>query len=397
MPLPTRSPGRGISRPFKHAAMAAGLFLAGAVPAAALAATPFTLGVYIGNPNADDQAEEAQFDANYAAFVGAMNAQPFYYNVFIDYTQPVDAWVGNADWDAASRAASPVASHLQPVVALPMYSTAAGAPTPDQQFQAFAAGQYDSVLTSIVRNWVQTGGVTAQIYRVGWEMNLDGTPYYVGSDAQSQADWVAAFKHIHDVLKQAGVTYGATISIVWNPGATNYSDAHATKSLYPGDSYVDIVGIDIYGDMYPYSDGGDPPTYHDWDTGQEDTSLAQFIADPINRHHYWTWPAATEWSLNGSSGNAESFTMLTRFAIKHAKPIAIPETGAGNSNGGHDVVDDPTFPAWLSQKLKAAVKAGGSVAFVDIWDSNGGGNYEFSYGDDDKPHEQAAWRGKFGN
>ena len=395
--MPKPMPGAGGVCPLKSAAVAVGLLLARAGPAAAQAATPFPLGVYIGNPNIDSQSEEAQFDANYASFVGAMNAQPLYYNVFIDYTQPVDAWVSNAGWDAASRAASPVASKLQPVIALPMYSTASGAPTPDQQFQAFAAGQYDGVLTSIVQNWVQTGGVTAQIFRVGWEMNLNGTPYFVGSDAQSQSDWVTAFRHIHDVLEQAGATYGATITIVWNPGATNYSAAHATANLYPGDRYVNLIGIDIYGDMYPYSDGGDPPTYHDWDTGQEDTSLAQFIADPINRHHYWTWPAATEWSLNGSSGNAESFEMLAHFAIKHAKPIAIPETGAGNSNGGHDVVDDPTFPAWLSQKLRAAVKAGGSVAFVDIWDSNGGGNYEFSYSADNKPQEQAAWRGKFGN
>ena len=380
-----------------QAALVGWLALAVAGQAVARPATPFPLGVYIGNPNIDSQTEEVQFDADYASFVSAMNAQPVSYNVFIDYTQPVDEWVSNAGWDAASRAASPVASNLQPLIALPMYSTASGAPTPDQQFKSFIAGQYDDVLNSIVQNWVQTGGVTNQVYRVGWEMNLNGTPYYVGSDAQSQSDWVAAFRHIHDVLKQAGVIYGANITIVWNPGATNYSVAHATKTLYPGDSYVDIVGIDMYGDMYPYSDGGDPPTYHDWDTGMEDNSVPQFIADAINRHHYWTWPAATEWSLNGSGGNAESFAMLRQFAVKHAKPIGICETGAGNSSGGADITDDPTFPEWLRQELNSVVKAGGSVAFINIWNSNGGGDYEFSYAMDNKPNEQTAWRKKFGN
>jgi len=104
-------------------------------------------------------------------------------------------------------------------------------------------------------------------FRPGWEMNLQG-PTYAGDSAQSQADWVKAFQHIYTVLHQAAAVDGVNVQLMWNPGATNYSNAEATTNLYPGDSYVDAIGADVYSDTYPFTDSnGVTPTYHDWDTG----------------------------------------------------------------------------------------------------------------------------------
>ena len=74
----------------------------------------------------------------------------------------------------------------------------------------------------------------------------------------------------------------------------------------------------------------------------------------------------------------------------------IPETGAGNSNAATGVNDDPAFPQWLAQQLTAAQAAGETIGFVNLWDSNGGGNYEFSNASDNKPLESAAWAKYFG-
>ena len=43
------------------------------------------------------------------------------------------------------------------------------------------------------------------------------------------------------------------------------------------------------------------------------------------------------------------------------------------------------------QQLAAAQAAGVKISFVNLWDSNGGGNYEFSMPLDGKPAEAAAW------
>lgn len=357
-------------------------------------ATSFPLGAYLGNPDNSSAANEATFEADYSSFSSLLGAKPQFLVTYTDYNQPISAWINNAGWAASSFAASPDAKTAIPVIGLAFASTASGAGTPDAQFQAFASGQYDSVIQGIVQAWTSRGFKNL-VFRPGWEMNLPG-PTYAGDSAQSQADWVAAFRHVSTVLHQDAAALGAKAQVVWNPGTTNYSNAEATANLYPGNSYVDAVGADVYGDMYPYSDSSGAPAYHDWDTGGEDTSVAQFIADPVNRTHYWSYPAATKWVLDSSSGHSQSLTSLIQFAAQQGKPFVVPETGAGNSSAGTDVADDAAFPQWLASQLSATATAGEKIGFVNLWDSNGGGNYNFSSAADGKPQEAAAWAKYFG-
>ncbi len=353
------------------------------------AAPRFPTGAYLGNPNSGDPSAEAAFEASYATFKAALHKAPSLIVTYVDYTQTVANWPGNASWQAYSNAVSADAKHLLPVIGLPMASIAGGSASPDQQFQAFAAGTYDSEVSGVLAAWANQGFRTL-VVRPGWEMNIPGNTF-AGSDAQSQADWVRAFRHIYGVLHAAAAQNGVSLCVVWNPNITNYDNYSTRTALYPGDAFVDAIGADAYADIYPYSDGGNPPTYHDWATGGEDTSIAQFIASPINRYHYWNWPAATRYNNDSSGGHNLSLSVLIGFARQHGKPFAVPETGAGNCSGGHDVCDDPTFPNWLAERLQIAANNAMSIVFVDIWNSNGGGNYEFSFSSDGKPQESAAW------
>jgi hypothetical protein len=357
--------------------------------ASTASATPFRLGAYLGNPDNSSVANQALFDAKFDEFSKLMGIAPRFLTTFVDQNQPISQWVGNSTWAAVSAAQSSRAAAMTPVIALPLSSNAPGSMTSDQQFQAFASGQYDGAVTGIVQAWARAG-FSNLVFRPGWEMNLTG-PTFAGDDAQSQADWVKAFQHVYTVLHQAAAAQGVAVQVVWNPSTTNYSNSYVTTNLYPGDGYVDVVGIDMYADLHPYSDSSPTPTYHDWNTGLEDSTVAQFIADPVNRMHYWSHPAATRWAEDSSGGHSQSFDSLVRFAALHGKPLAIPEAGAGNSDWGVDVADDAAFPQWLSQQLAAAQASGVQIAFVNPWDSNGGGNYEFSRANDGKPAEAAAW------
>ena len=113
----------------------------------------------------------------------------------------------------------------------------------------------------------------------------------------------------------------------------------------------------------------------------------------MNLQHYYDYPAATPYALDGSDGHSTSLQDLLDFAKAHGKPFSVPETGAGSSDSGHDIVDNAVFPAWLAGKLQAS---GVPISYVGIWDSNGGGNYEFSQPGDNKPAEAAAWAKYFG-
>ena len=358
--------------------------------------TPFPLGADLNNPDAWNATNEATFQTTYNNFVSVMGVAPSFIDSAVDYTQPVSNWIGSASEQAQSQALAASAKNMTPVIGLPMFSTAAGSASIDQQLQAFASGQYDSVIQGIVQAYTSQG-YTNLNFRLGWEMNLPGTPTYVGSDAQTQADWVTAFRHIYTVLHQAAASDGATVQVIWNPGTTSDSAAEATTNLYPGNAYVDVIGADMYADMAPFADTSNPTTYHDWATGGEDTSLAQFMANPINREHYWSYPAANEWSNDGSGGHSQSLASLIQFAEQQGKPFAIPETGAGDSSENAEVLDDPAFPQWLSAQLTAAQAAGEKIDFVNLWDTNsGGGNNAFTSPSDNKPLEAAAWAKYFG-
>jgi hypothetical protein len=361
-------------------------------------ATPFALGVYVGNPNNSSPNEEADFEAHFNAFSTLMGAKPQYLDQFGNQNDPISHWVDQATWNAVSVAQSPVLKNVTPVIGLPMSSTAPGSGTADQFYQAFAAGTYDSVLKGMVKAWADNG-FTTQIWRPGWEMNVSTMPSYAGDDAATRADWIKAFQHISTVLHAAGQADGVNVQVMWNANVQNYSNAgNVIQTAYPGDQYVDIIGADVYGDVHPY---GTLTHLYDWDkSGQVldspnpvyDTSLQQWAADPVNLLHYYNNPASTQWSLDGSSGHATTLQQLIDLAKSTGKPLAIAETGAGNADGA-GLADNPTFVQWLSQTLQ---QSGVTVKFVNIWDSNGGGSYEFSKATDGKPLEAAAWAKYFG-
>lgn len=71
-------------------------------------ATPFPLGVFVGNPNYFDSNEEASFEANFNAFSTLMKTKPQFLDQYGDQRLPVSDWVGQSSWNAASMAQSPV-------------------------------------------------------------------------------------------------------------------------------------------------------------------------------------------------------------------------------------------------------------------------------------------------
>jgi hypothetical protein len=365
----------------------------------ASSSTPFPLGVFVGAANLDDSGAEASFDAANNSFDSLMGTQPAFMNTYIDPAQPIDAWIDNAGFSAASLAASPTAKGVIPAIELPMVSTASGSPSADQMYKNFAAGDYDNVLQGMVQAYASAGYMT-QYWRPGVEMNMSSTPGFVGGDPSEQADWIAAFQHIYTVLHAAASNDGVNLKVVWNPGTDNGSDVgNATQTLYPGSQYVDVIGADTYGDVYPFTYNSG---IYDWDkSGQQlnssnpvyDYSLQQWASDPVNLEHYYTDPASDQWSLDGSGGSALSLQNIIDFAKSQGKPIAIGETGAGNTSDGAGVSDNPTFVQWLSSTLE---NSGVTVDYVSIWDANANGNYAFSEGSDGKPQEAAAWAQYFG-
>ena len=347
--------------------------------------TPFPLGAEVGGPNGSDATAEAGFESQFASFTQLMGTAPSFMNAYVDQSQPISSWAGNAGWTAWSWAQSPDAKSEIPVIGLPM-APIADAANPDADYKAFASGQYDSVLKGIVSAWSSQGFKTLY-FRPGWEMNVPQSPSYAGTDPTTQADWIAAFQHISTVLHSVP---GANVQVVWNPNVQSWNAVGNVLSLYPGSKYVDVIGADMYSPQYPRD-------LYDWslNNGTYDSSFAQWMANPVNRIHYWNEPAANRWTSNDQQGNSLSLQQLLDFAKAQGKPFAMGETGAGSGgNGNQGPEDDPAFPQWLASTLASS---GDTIAFANVWDLwVGDGNWAFTGSGADKPLEAQAWQQAFG-
>ena len=102
-----------------------------------------------------------------------------------------------------------------------------------------AAGSEDRYLKTFAKA-VRTLNMPVAI-ALAHEMN--GRWYPWGPRKTKAADFVAAWRHVHDVFVAAGAT---NVIWVWAPNVINPVPSVHLAPLYPGDAYVDWVGMDGY-------------------------------------------------------------------------------------------------------------------------------------------------------
>jgi hypothetical protein len=105
--------------------------------------------------------------------------------------------------------------------------------------RAIAAGGSDAY----IRQFAQAVRRLALPVVISFGHEMNGTWYPWGSAQASAADFVAAWRHIHQVFLEAGAS---NVIWMWNPNIINDSPGVALRPFYPGDAYVDWVGITGY-------------------------------------------------------------------------------------------------------------------------------------------------------
>ncbi len=357
---------------------------------------PFPLGVYAGNPDGNNAGAEASFEQRFTSFQTVMGgAAPQFMNAFVDFSQPVADWPGNAGWTAWSWTQSPVVrTAITPVIGIPMSDNAhwsGNGPgwTNDDFFRQIVAGTYDSAYQGVVDSWIHAGFKSIYL-RFGYEMDGNFMPWFMGTDATTQGDWVAAFKHLSTLMRSRASVDGGTAYSVWNPADLGWT-ALAVKSSYPGDAYVDVISADAYSPLYPGS-------LYDWGDNNwtYDSSIQQWWTKALNCRHYWTWPSSSPWHTKGT-GTGWGMDDTIALARAHKKALAISETGAGGNGTSTGPTDEPFFPTWLAAELSRAKAMGVTIAYVNIWDTwMSDGDWAFSEPGDNKPLEAASWAKAFG-
>lgn len=133
-----------------------------------------------------------------------------------------------------------VARGAMPMVTWEPQDYTQGVNQPAFSLRTIAAGNHDAY----IRKYAQDSAAWGRPFylRFGHEMNGDWYPWAAGVNGNTAADYVAAWRHIHNIFQQAGAT---NVQWVWSPNY-DYPGLTPLASLYPGDAYVDWVAMDGY-------------------------------------------------------------------------------------------------------------------------------------------------------
>ncbi|MGN6255419.1 MAG: Ig-like domain-containing protein [Solirubrobacterales bacterium] len=111
---------------------------------------------------------------------------------------------------------------------------------PDFQLSDVISGRYDSYIREFATKAKAWGHPL--FLRFDWEMNGHWFPWHEGVNGNQPGEFVTAWRHVHDIFASVGAT---NVTWVWCPNV-EYSGATPLASDYPGDAYVDWVGLDGY-------------------------------------------------------------------------------------------------------------------------------------------------------
>jgi Glycosyl hydrolase family 26 len=211
-----------------------------------------------------------------------------------------------------------------------------------------AAGSYNSKWHQFGKNIVDAGLGTGTVIRLGWEFNGNWYKWQAKDPGQFAECWRQIVGTVREVAP--GLLWDWTV----NRG-TGQAVADA-RLAYPGDDYVDVVGVDSY-DM---------------------------------------WPAATDeagWQQQYAGGYGLKF--WSDFAAAHGKKLSVPEWGVypGPGANGHDGGDNPFYIA----KMKSFFAAEGSRLAYESYFNTDEAYYAGSlYGPTQNPIAAAKYRALFG-
>lgn len=108
------------------------------------------------------------------------------------------------------------------------------------QSATIASGTYDTYIKSWGTALAAWGKPV--MLRYGHEMNGNWYPWADGVNGNASGSYVAAYRHVHDVLVASGAT---NVIWVWSPNVPYYGSTPITTE-YPGDDYVNDVALDGY-------------------------------------------------------------------------------------------------------------------------------------------------------
>ncbi len=194
-------------------------------------------------------------------------------------------------------------------------------------------GKFDQYFVTLGENLVKSGQKQA-VLRVGWEMNIESWAW--GTD--DPKPYIAFYRSIVDAMRSVP---GQKFTFDWN--VNNGFNPNPGEDYYPGDAYVDYVGVDAYdldGTVYPY------PKKCDQGCQEEIQTRA--------------WNEAI-------FGGPHGLNFWTEFAKEHGKPVSLPEWALWDRYDHSGGADNPLFIEFMHDYI---TRPSNNVAYANYFNLN---------------------------
>jgi len=130
---------------------------------------------------------------------------------------------------------------------------------PAYSLKTIVDGQHDDAFEHIARVLASHPGPV--MVRFAHEMNANWYPWAVGVNGNTAEEYVAAWRHVHDVMSRID----PRIRWVWAPATVPWDDDPLPlKDVYPGDDVVDYVAVSGYGHADEEGTRTAEQTYGSW-------------------------------------------------------------------------------------------------------------------------------------
>jgi mannan endo-1,4-beta-mannosidase len=111
---------------------------------------------------------------------------------------------------------------------------------PKYKLSNITAGNFDAYIRSFAEG-IKGLGYTVGL-RFAHEMNGFWYPWGSGVNGNQPGDYVKAWQHVHNIFTEVGAT---NVIWIWSPNV-DYTNAAKLRPLYPGDAYVNWIGLSGY-------------------------------------------------------------------------------------------------------------------------------------------------------
>ena len=151
-------------------------------------------------------------------------------------------------WDQAFRSDAVISCWQQGALPMLTWESHGNGPTderpPDEHFalHRIIAGRFDHYIDSFARDVKKTG--MPLVIRLDHEMNGDWYPWSEDKSYNSPGEYVAMWRHVVDRFRAIGAD--KYVIWLWAPTRVDNISHQTIAQYYPGDDYVDWVGMSGY-------------------------------------------------------------------------------------------------------------------------------------------------------